>query len=444
MKTNVKHPNDAPLSIDINTMKHMLQHQPLSARVANRRRSWWHFLALGILLAWQAPLRALDVIVTVENLAPMNGTYLTPMWLGFHNGSFDLFNPGSGASAGLESVAEDGATTTLTSEFTASGAGSVQSVTAGGPIAPGQRRSVRVSLDPASLGDRYFSFASMVIPSNDAFIGNADPHAHAVFNMAGDFVGGSWVVTGGQVYDAGTEVNDEVPASTAFLGQTTANTGMNENGTIKLHAGFNAKGSGGILDNAMFANGDFKAANYQAARLTISRPVEVIVTVENLAPANGTFLTPVWMGVHNGSFGLFNQGGTATPGLESVAEDGATTELTSEFTGSGAGSNQTVTSGGPIAPGQRRSVRFSLDANEPADRYLSFASMVIPSNDAFIGNGEPQAYPVFDAGGNFVGGSWVVADGQVYDAGTEVNDEFPANTAFFGQTTANTGMSEGG
>ena len=55
------------------------------------------------------------------------------MWMGFHDGSFDLFNDGSPASPGLESVAEDGAAAKLTDEFTASGAGFTQGVTAGGP-----------------------------------------------------------------------------------------------------------------------------------------------------------------------------------------------------------------------------------------------------------------------------------------------------------------------
>ncbi|MCI0534182.1 MAG: spondin domain-containing protein [Verrucomicrobiales bacterium] len=386
----------------------------------------------------------MDVIVTVENLSPTNGTFLTPMWMGFHNGGFDLFNPGGTASPGLESVAEDGATTVLMSEFTASGAGSVQAVTAGAPIAPGQRRSLRFSLDPSAPGDRYFTYASMAIPSNDAFIGNGDPLMQAVFDGAGRFVGGSWIVPGGQVWDAGTEVNDELPANTAFFGQTTAKTGAPQNGTIQLHAGFKAKGAGGILDAAMFANADFKAANYQVARITISRAVDVVAIVESLALQNGTYLTPLWMGFHNGNFDLFNDGSPASPGLESVAEDGATTKLSEEFTASGAGSVQAVTSSGPIAPGQRRVLSFSLDPIAPENRYFTYASMVIPSNDAFIGNGNPQGRALFDAAGNFVGGSWIVTSDQVKDAGTEVNDELPANTAFFGQTTANTGTAQGG
>ena len=413
-------------------------------RATNPSRSGRSLLGLGILLALAGPLRALDVIVTVENLSPTNGTYLTPTWMGFHNGGFDLFNVGSVASAGLESVAEDGAAARLSEEFTLLGAGTVQGVTTRGPIAPGERRSLNFALDPGVPADRYFSFASMVIPSNDAFIANDDPKAYAVFDSAGRFVGGSWVVAGSQVYDAGTEVNDELPANTAFFGQTTANTGTTQGGTVQPHAGFKAKGGGGILDSAMFANADFKTANYQVARITISRPVEVTVVVENLSPPNGTYLTPIWMGFHSGGFDLFNDGSTASPGLESLAEDGAAATLAAEFTANGTGSMQGVTSGGPIAPGQRRVTRFSLDAISPSDRYFSYASMVIPSNDAFIGNGNPQVRPVFDAIGNFIGGSWIVTGDQVKDAGTEVNDEVPANTAFFGQTTANTGTTQGG
>jgi hypothetical protein len=40
------------------------------------------------------------------------------------------------------------------------------------------------------------------------------------------------------VYDAGTEVNDEVPESTAFLKQMMPNTGQTENGVVHRHPGF--------------------------------------------------------------------------------------------------------------------------------------------------------------------------------------------------------------
>jgi len=71
------------------------------------------------------------------------------------------------------------------------------------------------------------------------------------------------------VNDAGTEVNDELPMNTAFFGQMTPNTGADENGVATIHPGFNAPGSGGILDDPLFANADFKASGYQIAQITV-------------------------------------------------------------------------------------------------------------------------------------------------------------------------------
>lgn len=33
-----------------------------------------------------------QVIVNIENLAPQQGTFLTPVWVGFHNGNFDIYD----------------------------------------------------------------------------------------------------------------------------------------------------------------------------------------------------------------------------------------------------------------------------------------------------------------------------------------------------------------
>ena len=43
---------------------------------------------------------AVSVRVTVTNNAAAGGIYLTPMWIGFHDGGFDLFDIGGAASAG--------------------------------------------------------------------------------------------------------------------------------------------------------------------------------------------------------------------------------------------------------------------------------------------------------------------------------------------------------
>ena len=153
------------------------------------------------------------VVLTLTNLAPDggladSGLFLTPIFNAFHDGTFDLFDVDSAASAGLESLAEDGVNTTLTTEFQADQpAGVVQSLANGGPIAPGVTLSSVFVLDPTD--NRYYTYASMVIPSNDAFIGNGDPLAFELFDEDGNLLPVNFAVPGSLVWDAGTEVNNE-------------------------------------------------------------------------------------------------------------------------------------------------------------------------------------------------------------------------------------------
>ncbi len=219
---------------------------------------------------------ATTVTVTVESLAPANGVFFTPVWVGFHNGNFDLYDLGMPASTGLERIAEDGDTAPLAAEFLASAAGLAEATITGPGLPgtppvfpPGTSASVTFELDGSVPANRYFSYASMIIPSNDAFIANGNPLAHKIFDDDGTFLGAQFTVFGAQVNDAGTEINDELPANTAFFGQMTPDTGVRENGVVHVHPGFNAPGSGGILDDAMFANADFTAAGYQIARITV-------------------------------------------------------------------------------------------------------------------------------------------------------------------------------
>jgi len=400
--------------------------------------------------------RSVPVTVTIENLSPTNGTLLTPVWMGFHNGMFDTLSVGMVASTALERLAEDGDTSPLTTAFAASGYGSEQATLASGgdlpPIAPGQRTSQTIWLNPDSPKSRYFSYASMVIPSNDAFVGNDDPMRHPLFDGTGKFVGGSFVVSGAHVLDSGTEMNDELPMNTAFFGQAMPNTGTPEEGLVGSHPGLNVPGSGGILDGSFagfsFGNANFKADNYRIARITLSVPQEITVTIENLAPTNGTLLTPIWVGFHDGTFNLYDSGATASAALERIAEDGDVGLLNAVFSSSGAGTVQgTIASGGPLpplAPGQRARLTLLVDPKSASNRYFSYASMVIPSNDAFVGNDDPQQFPIFDDAGNFLGARFTVMGAMIRDAGTEMNDELPANTAFLGQSTPNTGVPEGG
>jgi hypothetical protein len=233
-------------------------------------------LSAGIFLSPAASAATLRV--SIENLAPTAGNFLTPVWVGFHNGGFDIYDRGVSLVGfpGTESVAEDGATEQISAQFTRVGAGSVQATIPGatGPIAPTQTATFDFDLDQVRNSGAFFSYASMIIPSNDAFIANGNPLAHRIFDGSGNFLGADFVVAGSQVLDAGTEVNDELPFSTAFFGQQTPNTGVDQNGVVETHPGFNPRGSGGILDSTRFANADFKAPGYQVARIRVEQVPE--------------------------------------------------------------------------------------------------------------------------------------------------------------------------
>jgi len=200
----------------------------------------------GLLLALGAPLtQAAEVKVTLTNLAPTDGVGLSPLWVGFHNGSFDTFDAGAAASVGIERTAEDGNAAPLSGLFAASSAsvaGGVQGILPGPPAFSGNVRSLAIQNVDLTGSGRYFSYAAMVVLSNDFFISNDNAKQFDLSSIANGgkitlLVGGA-----GQVYDAGTEVNDFAYslANGHFGiggGQTAANQGTDENGVVRLVTG---------------------------------------------------------------------------------------------------------------------------------------------------------------------------------------------------------------
>jgi RTX calcium-binding nonapeptide repeat (4 copies)/Spondin_N len=226
-----------------------------------------------------------QLTIEIENLAPTKGTLLTPVWFGFHNGMFDTYDRGRPASLGVERIAEDGNAMALGAEFRQSGFGTVAGVVAGpagtpGPIDPSETASFTVTLDPSNPNSRYFNYASMILPSNDFFIANGNERAHEIFDAKGNFIGADFTVLGSQVLDAGTEVNDEIPANTAFFGQMTPNTGVVENGVVVAATGFNRGGA--ILSDPRFVNADFTAPDYKIARFRIFNTINGTDDNDNL------------------------------------------------------------------------------------------------------------------------------------------------------------------
>ena len=95
-----------------------------------------------------------------------------------------------------------------------------------------------MNVDPNQVGRGFFTWATMVIPSNDAFISVPDdPFSDPIFDENGNFIPLTIQRFGSDVLDAGTEVNNELDA--AFLNQTARDTGTDENGVVASHPGFN-------------------------------------------------------------------------------------------------------------------------------------------------------------------------------------------------------------
>ncbi|MEO1675906.1 MAG: spondin domain-containing protein, partial [Pseudomonadota bacterium] len=169
---------------------------------------------------------------------------------------------------------------------------------------------------------------------------------------------------------------------------------------------------------------------------------ELRVVVTNLAPTGGVFLTPFWFGFHGDDFNLFDIGGTASRGLEAIAEDGDFMPIRGEFSAAvpdGVAGIITGSATGPIPTGDSNGV--FVNVNALSNRFLSLAAMILPSNDAFVGTAD--AVELFDATGRFLGEQEILFTGaDVLDAGTEVNTEMDA--AFINQGANNTGIDENG
>lgn len=230
-------------------------------------------IAALTLAAVSAPAGAQEITVSFENLLAADGTAFTPVFLGLHDGSFDLFNPGGTASAGLEAVAEVGQTGLLTSEFNAAVSGGQATTTSTGPILGGGSASASFSVTNA-LENRFLTFATMVVPTNDLFIGNGNPQGIEVFDAAGNFNGPITIeIFGSNVWDAGTEVNNADDGA-AFLNGINGAAGTEEGGTIRLFV--DVPGYIGYLDSLVgrttapgFDIGSTFRADTAIARLTV-------------------------------------------------------------------------------------------------------------------------------------------------------------------------------
>ena len=223
-------------------------------------------LASLSLLAGVASASAAQVQVTVniENLAPANSVTVAPLHLGFNNGSFDAFNLGQVGNEAIVSVAEGGVGGAWQAAFAAADPTATRG-TIGGPLFPGASKSATFLVD-SSLNP-YFTFAAMVVPSNDFFLGNDSPTEYRLFGAGGVLQIPSITIKARELWDAGSEVYD--PAAAAFVGNNNLRTPQGSNVALNFAEfyGFNGlpTAAGYTFNSQLTANTDVYRISFTAA-----------------------------------------------------------------------------------------------------------------------------------------------------------------------------------
>jgi hypothetical protein len=146
------------------------------------------------------------------------------------------------------------------------------------------------------------------------------------------------------------------------------------------------------------------------------------IKIENLS---NNVLTPTAFMTSNSNFDVFDQGAAASAEVELMAEGGDLSGYDSLVAGAGAdvlGYEKTM--GGPIMPGESRTINIEADFDHP---YLTFASMLAITNDAFIGTAYGDGELDLFHNGQPLFADFTVSWLDVWDAGTEVNDELAEN-----------------
>jgi len=231
-----------------------------------------------------------QVTVNIENLAPANSISFAPLHVGFGSGSFDAFNSAQAAGPEIISVAELGGGTQWQAAFLAAEPNSTRGVV-GGALLPGQTSSATFLVD--AMSNPFFTFASMVLPSNDSFIGNDSPTQYRLFDAAGSLLIGSISQQASDIWDAGSETFD--PAAAAFIAGSDATQRTAENSVVGLQ-----------FANLALFNGQNTAAGYVfASGLTAATDVyrisfQAVPEPESFALMLPGLLAIAWVGRRRG------------------------------------------------------------------------------------------------------------------------------------------------
>ncbi len=173
-----------------------------SAKKINRSTGLLQGVVLAAAVFATALVQASDAekryTVTITNLT--HGQTFTPIMVASHKHRTKLFSLGDPASMELAIAAESGNTQPLSQKLLDAGMAH-DVVSTGGLLGPGESASVVVK---TKKHFRHISVMSMLIPTNDAFIAVNAVHAPKRHHMQ---------TIMSPVYDAGSELNDELCAN---------------------------------------------------------------------------------------------------------------------------------------------------------------------------------------------------------------------------------------
>jgi hypothetical protein len=223
------------------------------------------------------------VTVTVTNLAAANSISFAPTHLGFHSGAFDAFNIGESSAPGIVSVAEGGAGGQWQADFAAADPTATRG-TIGMALLPGQSRSQSFIVN-AGL-NRFFTFASMVIPSNDFFIGNDNAMQYRMFDDAGNLLISSITQRARQIWDGGSEAFSI--AGAAFLVNGDNDLRTPQNGVVSFNfselMGFNGEttAAGYVFDSGLTADQEIYRIDFSSSVNVVPEPSSVILMASGL------------------------------------------------------------------------------------------------------------------------------------------------------------------
>jgi len=156
--------------------------------------------------------------------------------------------------------------------------------------------------------------------------------------------------------------------------------------------------------------------------------VTYVIRIENISGDSDLptpFAPGVWV-LHSEPGPLFIEGEADKGyGLEALAEDGDPSALAEALNGMDLHAGVFTTPVGadgpaPIFPGEAYEFEVKVTAEAP---YLSFATMFVQSNDLFVGPGEAGIALIDMDGMAMEGMQDITADLELWDAGTEFNEE---------------------